>query len=141
MSAADVLIAPPGELSEKSNSAAKRILVVSSFTVIRDLLENFLQINHHFVFTASDGAEALDRARSQQVDLIVIDSDMAESGVVRAQFKTDGATSHLPVLWLGTRCSKENFDPPATAGTDSVLPMPFTFTQITKAVSGLLGPA
>jgi two-component system chemotaxis response regulator CheY len=141
MPPSDVLIAPPCELSPKSNSDAKRIMVVSSFTVIRDLLENFLQINHHFVFTASDGTEALDRVRIQPVDLIVIDSDMADSGMVRARFKADGATSHLPVLWLGTRCSKENFDPPATADTDGVLPMPFTFSQISKAVGGLLGTA
>jgi DNA-binding response OmpR family regulator len=112
---------------------------MSAEPVIRDLLERFLEIDGRIISVAADRSEGATKALS--VDLIVLDSDLAESGKVRAQFRADAATSHLPVLWVGTRRSKENFEPPAATGTDSVLPMPFTFSQISQAVSRLLGPA
>jgi CheY-like chemotaxis protein len=141
MTQTDELIAPPHEFPMKSDSASKRILVISALAVIRDLLEQFLQINGHHVSTSSDGVEGLAKAKALPVDLIVLDSDLPESSVIRARFKTEAATSHLPVLWVGTRCSKENFEPPATEDTDGVLSMPFTYLQIRQAVSRLLGPA
>jgi DNA-binding response OmpR family regulator len=132
-------ITPHTEPPATNFSASRRILVLSAEPVIRDLLERFLEIDGHQISVAADRSEGAAKALS--VDLIVLDSDLAESGEVRAQFKADTATSHLPVLWVGTRRSKENFEPPAATGTDSVLPMPFTFSQISQAVSRLLGPA
>jgi DNA-binding response OmpR family regulator len=131
-------IAPHSELPMSNYSASRRILVMSAEPVIRDLLERFLEIDGHVISVAADRSEGL--AKASFVDLIVLDSDLAESGKVRGQFRADEATSHLPVLWGGTRRSKENFEPPATSGTDSVLPMPFTFSQISLTVSRLLGP-
>jgi CheY-like chemotaxis protein len=132
-------ITPHSELPMSNYSASKRILVMSAEPVVRDLLERFLEIDGRIISVAADRSEGAAKALS--VDLIVLDSDLAESGKVRAQFRADTATSHLPVLWVGTRRSKENFEPPAATGTDSVLPMPFTFSQISHAVSRLLGPA
>jgi CheY-like chemotaxis protein len=132
-------IAPHSELPTSNYSASRRILVLSAEPVVRDLLERFLEIDGHQISVAADRSEGA--AKALLVDLIVLDSDLAESGKIRAQFTTDPATSHLPVLWVGTRRSKENFEPPATSGTDNVLPMPFTFSQISQAVSRLLGPA
>jgi two-component system chemotaxis response regulator CheY len=131
-------IVPNFELPMSNYSASRRILVMSAEPVIRDLLERFLEIDGHVISVAADRSEGAAKALS--VDLIVLDSDLAESGKARAQFRADAATSHLPVLWVGTRRSKENFEPPATAGADSVLPMPFTFSQISLTVSRLLGP-
>jgi CheY-like chemotaxis protein len=136
---AETPLAPHSELPTSNYSPSRRILVMSAEPVIRDLLERFLEIDGRIISVAADGSEGAEKARS--VDLIVLDSDFAESGKVRAQFKADTATSHLPVLWIGTRRSKENFEPPAVAAADSVLPMPFTFSQISQAVSRLLGPA
>jgi len=130
-------ITPHSELPTSNYSASKRILVMTAEPVVRDLLERFLEIDGHQISFAADRSDGAAKALS--VDLVVLDSDLAESGKIRAQFRSDAATSHLPVLWVGTRRSKENFEPPATAGTDTVLPMPFTINQIIQTVRRLIG--
>jgi len=122
-------------------SAPKRILVVSAEAVIRDLLERFLEIDGHQISTAANRSEALATAKALSVDLIVLDSDLPESSHIRSQLLANNATSHLRVLWVGARHSRDDFGPACPAGMDGVLPMPFTFGQISQAVSRLLGPA
>lgn len=134
-------IAPHSELLTSNNSASKRILVVSAEAVIRDLLERFLEINGHQISAAANRSDALAVAKALAVDLVVLDSDLLQSNRVRSQLLADKATSHLPVLWVGTRHSTDDFGAASPAGMDGVLPMPFTFRQIKEAVTLLLGPA
>jgi DNA-binding response OmpR family regulator len=134
-------IAPHSELPTSNYSASRRILVVSAEAVIRDLLERFLEIDGHQISAAADRAEALATSKALSVDLIVLDSDLPESSRIRSQLLANGSTSHLRVLWVGTRHSRDDFGPSCPAGMDGVLPMPFTFRQIKEAVTLLLGPA
>ncbi len=133
--------APHSELPASNYSASRRILVVSAEAVIRDLLERFLEINGHQISAAADRSDALARAKSLAVDLVVLDSDLPQSSRVRSQLLADEATSHLPVLWVGTRHSKDDFGTACPADIDGVLPTPFTFRQIKEAVNLLLEPA
>jgi DNA-binding response OmpR family regulator len=132
-------IAPHSETPTRNPSASRRILVVSAEAVIRDLLERFLEIDGHQISAAAERSEAL--AKALAVDLVVLDGDLPQSSRVRSQLLADKATSHLPVLWVGTRHSCDDFGPDRPANTDSVLPMPFNFRQTKDAVSLLLGPA
>jgi DNA-binding response OmpR family regulator len=134
-------IVPHSEQPTSNYSASRRILVVSAEAVIRDLLERFLEIDGHQISAAADRSDALAMAKSLSVDLVVLDSDLPQSSQVRSQLLADEATAHLPVLWIGTRHSKDNFGTACPASMDGVLPMPFTFRQIKDAVSLLLGPA
>ena len=125
----------------KANPASKWILVISGQEVIRDLLERFFQIDGHFVSTAAFGSEGLDKATKLPVDLIVLDNDLAASSALRGRFKAEAATSHLPVLWVGSRLSKNDSRPAAIADTDCMLTLPFSYSQMREASNRLLGLA
>src|SRR5579862_6273517 len=111
-------IAPRSELPTSNYSASRRILVVSAEAVIRDLLERFLEIDGHQIFAAADRSDALAAANALAVDLVVLDSDLQQSSRVRSQLLADKATSHLPVLWVGTRHPTDDFGAASPAGMD-----------------------
>ena len=131
----------PQTYRTEAKRASKRILVISGQAVIRDLLERFFQIDGHFVSTAADGEEGISRAKSLPVDLIVLDNGLPTSGTVRAQLRAEAATAHLPVLWVGARLPRLDFEFLTPADADDVLPMPFSFVQMRETANRLLGRA
>ena len=56
----------------------KKILVVDDEENIRKLIETRLKANQYNVITASNGAEALEKAESEAPDLILLDIMMPE---------------------------------------------------------------
>jgi len=118
---------------------SKRVLVLSAEAVIRDLVGRFLEIDGYFTCTASDVADAVARARERPFALIVLDSSLREAKAIRARFKAESSTSHLPVLWVGPKYAKVDFEPISAAPSDDVLPMPFTGQQIIQTVRRLIG--
>jgi CheY-like chemotaxis protein len=122
-----------------ASSDSRRILVMSAKPVVRDLLERFLEIDGYCACAASDVAEAFARAREQPFALIVLDSSLLGAKAIRARFKDESTTSHLPVLWVGPKYAKVDFAPIIAAPTDGVLLMPFTRQQIIETVHRLIG--
>ena len=106
--------------------------------MIRDLLKQFLEVDGHVVSTAKDGADGLAIAKALRMDLIVLDGDLPNSVAIRTQFKSEASTSHLAVLCVGTRSSRDRFEQMAKTDSDSYLAMPFTFVQIRQSVVRLL---
>lgn len=78
----------------------KTILVVEDDRWIRELLVELLQDEGYDVAQAQTGAEALQRAREQRPDLIVLDLRLPDtSGLdVLQALRAEPATSSLPVL-------------------------------------------
>jgi CheY-like chemotaxis protein len=80
----------------------KKILVVDDEKEIRDLIKERLTQNNYTVITASDGKEALEVAKANQPDLILLDIAMPEiDGYLTCEKLTkDAQTRKIPVLLL-----------------------------------------
>lgn len=129
--------------AEKPASAGKWILVIAGQPAMRDLLERFLQFDGHFVSTAADGKEGLEKARLLPIDLVVIDLDVpATAGLeIRAEFGSDQATARLPMLFVSSWLKPHDLQKSANAGADGFLTVPFSITDLHRMVNSLVGPA
>jgi len=91
--------APPAHASEAVHRA--RILLVDDSPMSLQLLIRLLRIDHE-VLVATHGSVALDLARNEQPDLILLDMLMPDMGgmeVCRA-LKADARTEQIPVIFV-----------------------------------------
>src|SRR3546814_14848799 len=79
-----------------------RVLVVDDVPPNVKLLEAKLTREYFDVITASDGYQALDRARSEAPDLILLDVMMPgmDGFEVCRRLKADAMTMHIPVVMV-----------------------------------------
>lgn len=83
----------------------KNILVVDDEKDIRELIKNLLAKNNYNVMTASGGKEALDIAKTNHPDLILLDIIMPDMDGrdVLLKLKQDENTKDVPVIILTAR--------------------------------------
>ena len=126
-------------MSEGPAAKTKWVLVINHERTIRDVLEQFLCVDGHFVLTAAECAEGLDKARLMPVSLVVLDVDLPMSNgmTIRDRFKSEAFTARLPLLLISSRLPKHELHKMA-AGTDGFLTMPFTFLEVRESVNRLL---
>ena len=80
----------------------KKILIVDDEPDVLRILEKRLVVNGFQVVIADGGRKALEMARQEEPDLIILDIDMPDmdGGEVAAKLKDDDATKHIPVIFL-----------------------------------------
>jgi len=81
---------------------AKKILIVDDETELVEMLKMRLEANHYSVITAPDGKAGLERAISENPNLIILDIMMPEIDgyEVLDQLKKNEKTRSIPVLML-----------------------------------------
>ena len=95
--------------------------------MISKIMQTRLRANHFDVETASNGQEALDKAKSVQPDLILLDILMPvmDGYEVCRRLKNDPATCLIPVIMF-TACQDEEFVRKAMKnGAEDVINKPF----------------
>ncbi len=117
-----------------------RILLVDDDPVILDLLAVNFELEGFVVLRATDGAEGVDRARSDQPDVIVSDIMMPRrSGLeLLAEVKTDPTTAHIPVVLLSAKGLAADVRAGLDAGADEFLTKPFEPDDLLARVDKLL---
>jgi CheY-like chemotaxis protein len=78
------------------------VLVVEDYEDAREIFSAFLQFAGYQVLTAADGQEALDVARRQRPDLILLDLKMPrmDGETFRREQLADASLSTIPVIVL-----------------------------------------
>ena len=78
------------------------VLVVDDYEDAREIFSTFLQFAGYQVLTAADGQEALDVARRQRPDLILLDLKMPrmDGETFRREQLADATLSTIPVIVL-----------------------------------------
>ena len=102
-----------------------RILVVEDDPNILKLLPSDLELEGHTVFTAKDGQEGLDRAKSLKPDLIILDvmlPKMSGYDVCRA-LRKDG--SDVPIIMLTAKSQEADKVIGLDYGADDYVTKPF----------------
>ena len=113
----------------------KRVLVVDDEQDILSLVSAMLG-ERYDVIVAHEGQEALEVARRQSPDLIILDILMPRMNgyeVLRA-LKADPATTHVKVIMLTALAQQADRERAQAAGADGFLVKPFSTTMLLDSV-------
>jgi two-component system response regulator MprA len=114
------------------------VLVVDDDRAIRESLERVLAMQGHRVFTATNGAEALESHRRDPVDLLVLDLMMpgVDGLTVCRVLRAEG--DRTPILMLTARTETSDRVAGLDAGADDYLAKPFDPEELLARVRALL---
>lgn len=84
----------------EGNSRGKKILIVDDEPDLVAYLNSLLRDNGYITVTAGDGKEGMEKARSENPDLITLDISMPEESGVRMyrEIQDDPRTSTIPIV-------------------------------------------
>jgi two-component system response regulator MprA len=121
-----------------------RVLVVDDEPGVRESVSSALRLAGHEVSVAEDGFTALDLARADPPDAILLDVMMPRMDGIDT-CRTLRAEGHrLPILMMTARHSAEHRAAGLTAGADDYLVKPFRLPELIARLRALLrhpGPA
>ena len=121
----------------------RKVLIADDELNIRNILDFTLHTEGFDVVVAENGEQALELAISEEPDLVILDVMMPGlSGIETcARMKQDTRTSHIPVILLTAKSSKEDRGVGAAAGADHYITKPFSPHTVIDKVNTVLGVA
>jgi len=127
-------------VSSTSNGAAARILVVEDEPDLRSLLDRSLEQAGYKVFLAEDGIEALEKATTETLDLVLLDLMLPHiDGIeVCRRLKRDERTARLPVIMLTARQEPVDRIVGLELGADDYITKPFNLRELVLRVGAVL---
>jgi CheY-like chemotaxis protein len=116
-----------------------RILLVEDEPVIRELVKNMLSDGNVVVDTATNGAEGLKMARSDEYDLILLDVVLPQmDGITVCRLlKADPKTASVPLHMLTAKARKADVDAATKAGANGYIYKPFRGAELMDLVEAL----
>ena len=110
----------------------RRILIVDDEEADRMLLSAYLQRHGCQIFHAQDGLEGIEKARTLQPDLILMDSEMPRcNGHDACKIITqDPRTRDIPVIFISGMTSPEHRVRGLLAGAVDYINKPFDFNEV-----------
>ena len=131
--------ANPGPLVRPVAAARARLLVADDEPDARELLGEALG-EEYDVLTAADGQEAVDSARSQRPDLMLLDLNMPrlDGFEVLEQLRADPSTSELPVILVTARADDAGKVRALDQGAVDYLQKPFSERELRARVERTL---
>lgn len=119
---------------------AKRVLICDDDPVILRLLEVNLELEGYDVLLAHDGAEAVEVARAEQPDLVILDIMMPKLDGYQtcAQLKGDDDTKDIPVIFLSAKAQQADIDKGKQFGVIDYLTKPFDPNDLIEVVERTL---
>lgn len=126
-----------------SKARTASILIVDDDPEIVAMLSTRLGKRGYQVSTASDGKSAIEQAKKDQPDLVLLDVMMpGKSGweVARA-LKQDAATSSIKIVMVTAIGEQVNEITSPLYGADAHIDKPFEFERLEKVIAGLVGKA
>jgi two-component system, sensor histidine kinase and response regulator len=124
-------------LINASDHKHSNILIVDDNTENLFVLEEMLSLLGHTVSMASDGATALQIAKSNPPELILLDINMPEMDgfEVCARLKQDEALSSIPVIFLSGRADTSGITSAFAAGGVDYVTKPFVVEELASRIS------
>lgn len=117
-----------------------KILVVDDSATMRNIIGNILeQIGYTDILNATDGAEALEILKNNEVDLVITDWNMSVmSGLelvkcIRADETMDG----MPIIMVTSESAKSEIITALQAGVNHYIIKPFTREMLSEKIAAL----
>jgi len=120
----------------------KKLLVVDDARLFLHLSKTMLSGGDFFVHTATNGPEALDIARENKPDLILLDLYMPEmdGDEICRKIRLDPVTRHIPVIMITTDSDGKGRRRCLYSGCDDFITKPMRAETLKKIINRHLGP-
>jgi DNA-binding response OmpR family regulator len=121
--------------------AKGRILVVDDEIYIVHILDFSLGMEGYEVLTALDGEQALEKARAEHPDLIVLDIMMPKlDGYETCKLlKAGDDTKDIPIILLSAKGRNVDQKVGFEAGADDYITKPFSPRKLVERINAILG--
>jgi DNA-binding response OmpR family regulator len=118
----------------------KRVLIVDDEPDIVETIKFNLELENIQSLTAEDGEQALDMARQEKPDLIILDIMLPKMNgyKVARLLKFDEAYKHIPIIMLTARTQKSDIKLGEETGADEYLTKPFDMDLLIDLVGKYL---
>ena len=123
--------------------AKGRILVVDDEIYIVHILDFSLGMEGYEVITALDGEQALEKARAEKPDLIVLDIMMPKLDGYETckMLKAEAGTKDIPVILLSAKGRNVDQKIGFEVGADDYITKPFSPRKLVERINTILGQA
>ena len=120
--------------------ARKKILVVDDEPDIVETISFRLKKEGYAVITAADGLEALDKARNESPNLIILDVMMPklDGFQVTRLLKFDDKYNDIPIIMLTAKTQDQDVATGLKTGADEYVKKPFDAENLMKIVKSRL---
>ena len=117
----------------------KKVLIADDEAHIRLLMRSILA-KDYIILEASDGEEAVDVARTERPDLILMDIMMPKLDGVGACniIKSDSTTKGIPVIMVSARGDKVDQEYAKDMGADGYITKPFSSQELLGTINRIL---
>ena len=117
-----------------------KILIADDEPTIVRLMEFILARQGHEMIVAVNGEEALQKIRTEQPDLVLLDIMMPriDGYEVAQQLRADPATAALPIIMLSAKAQEEDIRRGVEVGVDEYVTKPFSPEHLVHVVSEYL---
>jgi two-component system, cell cycle response regulator DivK len=119
------------------------IMVVEDNELSRDALSRRLARRGYRVVLAVNGQQAIDGARAERPDLILMDLGLPgiDGWEATRQLKADRSTRHIPIIVLSAHAMTNDRDKALQAGGDDFDTKPVRFQSLIEKIEALLAKA
>ena len=126
--------------AHQQNSKRNRILIVEDNPISLTLLKQLLKAHGYEVLGTREGLQALDLARAEQPDLILMDIKLPDiSGFqVTRLLKQDQRTKTIPIVAVTALASPEYETEGLESGCDAYIPKPITLGNFLRTIESFL---
>ena len=116
------------------------MLVIEDSYVNRMFMVDLLELSGCHVIQAEDGAEAVELARTEDPDLIVLDIQLPvmDGVMIAGILRSDPITADVPILAATAQAMPDEVERIRAAGVNGYLAKPFTQDQFLASVGSLL---
>ena len=120
----------------------KKILIVDDQFEVRELIEVTLRIGEFEIFQAENGPQAIEIARAEKPDLMLLDVMMPESGLdgfeVCEHLKRNPETMGITIIMLTAKGQDVDKERGKEVGADDYFTKPFSPIELMTKVDNLL---
>ena len=119
----------------------KRILLVDDEVEMVELVKQRLEIAGYKVFVAYDGTEALEKAKAENPDLIILDIMLPQlDGYhVCRNLKKHTYSSKIPIVMFSALASEKNIEHAKKLKADAYITKPFDAQELLETIKGFIG--
>ena len=121
----------------------KKVLLVDDSNTVLMMEKMILSKGPFVVVTAHDGREAIEKAKSEQPDVVLLDVMMPKLDGLSAclLLRQDPATAHIPIVMVTTRAEEANIETAFRNGCTDYVTKPINGVELMTKLNHILGLA
>jgi len=121
----------------------KKVLIVDDSNTVLLMEKMILAKGPYELVTARDGVEAIEKAKFEQPDVILLDVMMPNlDGLAAcAAIRHDPNTSHIPIVMVTTRSEEHNIETAFRNGCTDYVTKPINGLELLTKLQNILGNA